>query len=315
MHALYFRGDAPESITMAEVDRIDDSKLAATIPLFARFLAGSCVIVGTTADYYDFRGLVVAEGDSLRRLGDCVLGASAARRLNLAPGDRLLSEPENLLDLSGPSPLNMRVVGVLERTGTPDDDVIFADLKTTWVIQGIGHGHEAADGNDHRHNASRANLSQHAEVTDSNLDTFHFHGSSEDFPLTAIIAIPDSEKSETLLMGHYLSPDQLLQILKPTEVVDELMEIIFQVRKLFDLGVILLGAATLLLVGLVLLLSLRLRQREMNTMFRLGCSRTTIVRIQATELSIVLLVSVALAIVLARGTMHLSTSLLHVWIT
>ncbi|MDA1050148.1 MAG: ABC transporter permease [Planctomycetota bacterium] len=314
IHALHFRGDPPESITMAEIDRIRASKLATVIPLFARFRAGGYVVVGTTPEYYVFRGLAVSEGESLGRLGDCVLGASVAQQLELHPGDRLLSEPDNLFDLSGPSPLNMRVAGILEPTGTADDDVIFADLKTTWIIQGIGHGHEGASGGDHQHKASRANLAQYAEVTDDNLQTFHFHGTSEEFPLTAIIARPDSEKSEALLMGRYLSPDETKQILKPVEVVDELMEIILQARQLFDLGMILLAAATLLLVGLVMLLSLRLRQREMNTMFRLGCSRTTIFRIQAAELAIALLLSSLLAVVLAWGSMSVSASLFRLWI-
>ncbi|MBC8354063.1 MAG: ABC transporter permease [Planctomycetes bacterium] len=314
IHGLHFRGDVPEPITMAEVDRISDSKLAETIPLFARFSAGGFVIVGTTAEYYRFRGLAVAEGASLQRLGDCVLGADVARKLDLSPGHRLLSEPENLFDLSGPTPLNMRVVGILERQGTADDDVIFTDLQTTWIIRGIGHGHESADDGDHQHKASRANLPQHAEVTDANLSSFHFHGSADKFPLTAIIALPDSEKSETLLLGRYISPDATMQILKPTEVVDELMQIILQARKLIDLGMLLFALATLLLVSLVLLLSLRLREREMNTMFRLGCSRTTIFRLQAAELAIVMLVSVLLAFGIAWGTTRFLASLLQMWI-
>ncbi|MEO8494854.1 MAG: ABC transporter permease [Planctomycetota bacterium] len=316
IHALHFRGDPPESITMAEVERIRESKLASAIPMFARFRAAGHVIVGTTPDYYEFRGLAIAQGEPLSRLGDCVLGADVAQQLDLHPGDRLLSEPENLFDLSGPSPLNMRVVGILQRTGTADDDVIFADLKTTWIIQGIGHGHADAsnDNGEHQHQASRANLAQHAEVTDDNLHTFHFHGTPDKFPLTAIIARADSDKSEALLMGRYLSPEETKQILRPVEVVDELMEIILNARRLFDAGMILLAAAMLLLVGLVMLLSLRLRQREMNTMFRLGCSRTTIFQIQAAELAIVLVLSSLLALLLACGTMSLSQSLFRLWV-
>jgi putative ABC transport system permease protein len=315
IHALYFRGDSPDAITMAEVDRIHESELAATIPMLARFRAGGHIVVGTTSDYYTFRNLTLAEGGPLERLGDCVLGANVASKLDLRSGDRLLSEPENMFDLSGPAPLNMRVVGILHRTGTADDDAVFAELKTTWIIQGIGHGHVSAqdDEGKHQHNASRANLPQHAEVTDSNLKSFHFHGTAGKFPLTAIIAIPNSEKSEALLMGRYLSPDETMQIVKPTDVIDELMEIILQVRKLIDVGMILLGAATLLLVGLVMLLSLRLRQREMNTMFRLGCSRTTILQIQLAELAIVLLISLILAGGMAWGSMSISGTLIREW--
>ncbi|MEZ4472556.1 MAG: hypothetical protein R3F60_17540 [bacterium] len=33
------------------------------------------------------------------------------------------------------------MVGTFEPNGTPDDDGVFVDVKTTWVIAGISHGH------------------------------------------------------------------------------------------------------------------------------------------------------------------------------
>jgi putative ABC transport system permease protein len=68
--------------------------------------------VGTTLDYFDFRGLKVVEGRNLAVLGDCVLGARVAENLRLKPGDSLLSSPETLFDLAGVYPLKMKVVGV-----------------------------------------------------------------------------------------------------------------------------------------------------------------------------------------------------------
>ncbi len=315
IHALHFRGDPPEAITMAAVDRINASQLAQPIPILARFRAGGAMVVGTTAEYFELRGLVVEQGASLSRLGDCVIGVNVAHDLGLGSGDRLLTEPENAFDLTGPSPLNLRVVGVLARTGTADDDVIFTELKTTWIIAGIGHGHGDASltTNDHQHKASRANLGENAEVTDDNLLTFHFHGKAEDFPLTAIIAIPDSEKSATLLMGRYLSPDETRQIIRPTQVVDELMEIILQTRRLVDAGIALLAIAMLLLIGLVMLLSMRLRKREMETMFRLGCSRSTIVQVKLAEIGMVFLMSVCCAVVLCWVTVTFVVDLATVW--
>ena len=310
MHALYFRGESPQPLPQAQLKRIEETKLAATIPLLIRFRAQRFAIVGTTDAYFNFRGLSVDRGERLRRLGDCLLGATVASRLGLAPGDRLLSEPENMFDLSGPSPLNMRVIGILHPTGSPDDEIVLCDLKTTWIMQGIGHGHSVksiptettdtnAEPNSHGHNASRENLAQYAEVTDDNLRTFHFHGQTDTFPLTAIIAIPDSEKSEAILIGKYLSPDEPYQIIRPVEVVDELMHLISQVRRLFDWIALLLAVATILLVGLVVMLSIRLRGGEMRTMTLLGCSRVTIASIVLTELSIVIAISLILAVILA----------------
>ena len=34
------------------------------------------------------------------------------------------------------------MVGILAPTSTPDDEAVFVDIKTAWVISGIGHGHE-----------------------------------------------------------------------------------------------------------------------------------------------------------------------------
>ena len=43
-----------------------------------------------------------------------------AKRLGLAPGETLISDPENLFDLAGSYPLEMQVVGVLAPAGTAD---------------------------------------------------------------------------------------------------------------------------------------------------------------------------------------------------
>ena len=321
LHALHFRGDTPEAISMADVDRVREDELAEAIPLYVRFKARGSAIVGTTPDYHALRETALDKGDPLQRLGDCLLGATVAERLILGPGDRLSSESENVFDPAGPSPLSMRVVGVLKRTGTADDDVIFTDLKTTWIMQGLGHGHDFAEeresdssDSDHTHKASRANLPQHTEVTDANVHTFHFHGSPDDFPLTAIIAVPNDERSETLLLGRYLSPAATAQILQPTAVVHELMDIVLRVRRFFDSATLLFAIAAVLLVTLVTLLSLRLRQREMGTMFKLGCSRWTMLRIQFAELAIVILLSIAVVGLLAWGTVRAAPRLIDLWL-
>ena len=86
-------------------------------------------IVGTTLDYFAFRQLQIRHGTTLIRLGDCVLGAGVARKLGLEPGDRLLSDPENVFDIAGAYPLNMRVVGVLDDSHAPDDNAVFVDQE------------------------------------------------------------------------------------------------------------------------------------------------------------------------------------------
>jgi len=313
MHTLYFRGEPPTTIPVSEQRRVDAMGLAETIPLHVKFTARGVSVAGTTPNYFAFRRLAVVQGQPLQRLGDCLVGASAAKRLKLQPGDRLVSDPENMFDLSGPSPLDMRVAGVLAPNGTADDDIVWCDLKTVWIIEGIGHGH-AVEGKpaeeNHLHSASGQNLQVHPQVTDENYDSFHFHGRRSEYPLTAIIAIPNSAKSEALLMGKYLGSEESFQIVRPIESIAELMEVVSRVRGLFDLGLGLLTLVTILLLFLVLMLSLRLRQREIRTFHLLGCSRGTVVGLVATEWGILFLASLLLACSMAVFTASVSDAFL-----
>ncbi|NIV56791.1 MAG: hypothetical protein GWN48_15140, partial [Actinobacteria bacterium] len=63
-------------------------------------------------DYLGFRGLEVAEGRGFAILGECVIGAEAARSLGVGVEDSVLSTPAGAFDVAGSFPLKMRVVGV-----------------------------------------------------------------------------------------------------------------------------------------------------------------------------------------------------------
>jgi putative ABC transport system permease protein len=104
MNTLYFGDDVPELITLAASDRIADADLALPTPMYVRFKARGNPIVGTTLDYFEFRGLKIDQGRQFAVLGDCVLGAKVAESLELKPGDSLVSSPESLFDLAGVYP-------------------------------------------------------------------------------------------------------------------------------------------------------------------------------------------------------------------
>ena len=306
MNTLYFDDELPELVSRVASERILESGLALPIPLYARFRARGFPIVGTTLEYFDLRGLAIREGRSLAVLGDSVLGASVAERLSLAPGDTVISTPETLFDLAGVYPLKMKVVGVLERSHTPDDRAVFVDVKTAWVIQGLGHGHddlsEATDPTvvlqrSESNITASAKLANYTEIDGANLSAFHFHGDSTIYPLTAVIAAPYDRKSATILRGRYVSSEDTEQVVVPLDVVDGLLQSIFRIKNVLDAVVVIVGVATVLAVVLVFALSLRLRQREIDTIFKLGCSRLTIVRLLFAEIFIIGLASAALCAV------------------
>jgi len=310
LHALHFRGRTPELLAMGDFQELRESGLARVVPLFSRFSARGFPIAGTTLDYFDRRGLAVAEGEMLSMLGDCVLGANVAAALGLGAGDHLLSDPKNVFDIAGDYPLRMRVVGALASSGSPDDDAVFVDLKTAWVIEGIGHGHKdmekapdrevVLDRSDSNVVANAA-LPQFMEITEENAGSFHFHAEPEDLPITAALVWPNDDKSRALLLGRFTTGADQAQILESVEVVEEMLGLVFKVKRFFDANFALVAASTCLFLTLTILLSLRLRRREMQTMFQIGCSRGTVFWLQACELLIVLAVSLVVAGMLAAA--------------
>lgn len=229
---------------------------------------------------------------------------AAAEKLKLQPGDKLMSDPENVFDLAGSYPVNLRVKGILAPTGTADDGAVLVDVKTEWLILGIMHGHQeaaTADPNllisrDATNVTASAAMQPFQEVTASNVTLFHMHGDPATFPISAIIAAPRDTKSAAILRGRYQDPKSLVQLLVPKTVVSETLDLVFRVKRFFDAQALLVGVATALLLSLVVLLSLRLRRAEIETMFKIGCARMTMIWLLATEILIVVVAGVAIAV-------------------
>lgn len=302
MGAVYFSEDRTQPITRAAEDAVWDSGLALPIPLHTAFQTNGARIVGTSLDYFDFRGLIVAEGRQVAVLGEAVLGAQVAERLGLGPGDTVVSAPENLFDLDGVYPLELQITGVLAATGTPDDDAVFTDVKTAWVIAGIGHGHDDVVTADAEGNiTANAAITEFQRITPENIDSFHFHGAASDFPLSAVLVVPNDSRSGTMLRGRYLDPENSLQMTVPSEIVAGLVDRIFRIATLLDAVTLVIGIAALGAIGLSLFLAWALRSPEMETAKRLGAGRFVIVRLAVSEIALLLITAAGLAAALVAA--------------
>lgn len=311
LSSLYFDGGTPTLTRYREVANVRDSQLANPIPLYVRFRASGYAIVGTTLDYVEFRKLEYAEGRSFAMLGETVIGTSVASELGLSVGDSVVSSPESAFDLAGVYPLKLTVVGIFEPTFTADDESLFVDLKTAWVIEGLGHGHqnlETAEASvvlqrDENRIVANASLLQYNEITPENAESFHFHGDVGEFPVSAILVVPNDTKSGVILQGRVENSAGDTQIVRPSLVIEALLATVLTVQQYVVAAVALVGLATVSLAVLVFLLSLRLRQRERLTLYKIGSSRGVVTGLMAAE---VLAVIAASAVVSALLTTWVS---------
>jgi len=304
LSSLYFHAESPPAMSFATFTELRETGLALTIPLNTRFHSRGSPIVGTSLDYFGFRNLELDEGRMMGMLGECVIGANVAAAHSIGVGDSRVSSPETVFDIAGVYPLKMTIAGVLAPNGSADDDAVFVDYKTTWVIQGLGHGHQdlakpgAASGVLNRSEemvTANASVVEYAEITPANVAEFHFHGDNADFPLNSVIIVPPDEKNGALLRGRYQDNEQGLQMIVPSSVLNELLDTVFTIQNYIILGLAILSLATIAVITLVFLLSQQLRKGEFHTLSRIGASKTYIAMLIASEIGFVLLGSLVLA--------------------
>ncbi len=307
--SLYFRPGQAGTIPMSVYERLADDPELETLPMHVRFTARGAPVVATDIGYLQRRGLRVADGRAFAAMGEAVLGAGAARKLKLAPGDTLSSDQLQAYDLTSPASIRMRVVGVLAPTGTIDDGAVFVDLETAWLLEGIAHGHQDAAtverpdlliGKTDDYVALSGAVVTEQDVTGGNARDFHIHGDRADLPLTAVLVYPASEKASTILRTA-INATPSAQAVEPTRVIDELMAFVVRVRMVFDGLAVVLGVSTLALIGLISALSYRVREDEIRTLTEIGCARWSVARLFGYELGAILVLGALLAAGLAWG--------------
>ena len=304
LSALYFRRQPIEPIQVRQVDDVRDTGLADVIPLHVRYHAQEAPIVGTEIEYFSFRKLTTAQGHLFTRLGDCVVGAHVATARGLKPGDSLFSSPEQVFDIAGTYPLKMRVTGVLAESYSPDDDAVFVDTKTAWLIEGRAHGHDdlakpAATAEvlkrEEGNVVGNAAVRMFNEVTEANIGGFHFHGDIADYPLTAAIVLPHDAKSEAILTGRFQDTKSPAQLIRPRDELNTVLSTLFRIEGAVVAGLALLACAAAAISFIVFTLSFKMRAREFATLADIGVSPRTLALIKASEVALIGLAGLVIA--------------------
>ncbi len=306
--ALFFAATPPRGLLMQDLARIEGDGLGQAVPFALGATAQKTPVVGTTIDNFDRRGLRPASGAMFATIGECVAGADAARALGLAPGSRLFTDPASLSDLAGVFPLELTVTGVLPPTGTPDDGVLFVDLRTMWSIRGLGHRHDdpaastapgALIGQDGERKIAGEALPIERKSADGIAADFHFHGDPSTFPIDAALVYPADAKAQAILLGRFTGKGETLQLARPDQFIERVLERIFGVGRVLGAVAVATAALVLLVAALAFALSIRLRADELALMRRLGANRGRVAVFLATEAAMLLAIALAITTVCA----------------
>lgn len=332
LNSIYFKTGIKERLRYGALAELKSRYKGVVIPLHTFHSVRGVPVVGTGFDYFSFRGLEPGEGNLPGMLGDAVLGSRAAKVLRARVGGSIISDAESIYDISAEYPLKMRVTGILDPTDTPDDNVVFVDLKTAWVIDGIGHGHEnlvartadaeRIDLENPKENPDDAvlfieaseivynsRLKKYNEITLENMHTFHFHGSRDTFPLSAAILVPADYREEVLMLSE-LNLSKELQAVRPTAIVEEILDILLNMKRVFDGFSALVALSTAAFMVLVISLQIRQRKGEMLILYHIGGGKHLVKTLLGIEVLILVAASTLLALILSTAVLSMARSFL-----
>lgn len=303
MNALYFRGTVKETVSMSVYQEMSSVYEGMVLPLYIAHSTSQTPVVGSNIDYFEARNLELTDGRYYIGLGEVVVGAQAASEFNLNVGDNIRSDLQNLYNLAGSYPMSLTVVGVLKSSGTSDDSVVFADLKTVWALDGLLHGHDnvtadtALNGESTDENLeATAAIFMFSELTEENRERFHLHGSESDMPLSSVAVFPFEQLEKDKLLGR-LALSEDLQAIQPIEVVDDILSIVLKLQQGLYVYYGMLLISTIFFYILVIHLSLQLRQGELILIRRIGGSKQTIRNLLLAEIILVTLASILMTVV------------------
>ena len=181
------------------------------LPLYISHSASQTPIVGTNIDYFDVRSLKLKQVAYLWVSAKWSWERPRHRSL-ISKWDSIRSDLQNLYNLAGSYPMTLTVVGILEPSGTADDAIVVADLKTVWALDGLLHGHEevtannALNGDEAEENLEATAIFMFSELSERNRDSFHLHGSVGEMPLVPSLYFQHSKKNTIFCWDISLCP-------------------------------------------------------------------------------------------------------------
>ena len=136
LYSVFRLGDPINNVSWASYERIaEHPQVAWTVPLSLGDSLRGFPVLGTTQAYFTHyrygrdQSLSLAHGEIFDGIFDAVLGAEVARRLGYDLGDEIvLAHGTSAVSLTQHDDKPFRVVGVLERTGTPVDNTVHISL-------------------------------------------------------------------------------------------------------------------------------------------------------------------------------------------
>lgn len=276
-NTLFFSEDALGTIDYSIYEKLSsDKRVGTAIPFAMADSFGNYRIVGTENEFlknYSVKGELFDESC------EAVIGYSVAQKANLKIGDTIFST-HGSMGSQHAQPIT--IVGILNKTNTNYDNVIFTQIETVWDLHASGHHEEEAEHKETEHKEEE-----------------HSDEHSDEKMLTSILLKTKSIQNQSEIVREY-SKVHGIQAITPTVVLRKSLNNIDMSKQIvFALTTIIFFMSVILLFVITLLTSQDLKN-DIKIMRYIGISKGKIFSIFLLQYAIINIFSLGLSFIVSH---------------
>ncbi len=309
MNTMFFTDEPLGTISYEYVEELQTSGLTnAVVPFTMGDSYNGAKIVGTSIDYLD--GKKLKAGDMFDEAFEAVVGSAVAERYDLEPGDSMVTSH----GLTGTghahesSPLI--VVGILAKTGTAYDNVIFTSCETVWAV----HDHGEEEANEHtegeyaesteklEESVADAGLTGHYAAHNADTTSYDEVTTEHEYYSGDVCAILIKSKSfnDYYKLMEIYGENAALLCINPSTVLREVLEQVDLSTQIVYILCAIILLMNIVVISVITLLNMYDAQKEIALMRLIGISMRRIGQLYLIQNGIIGLIATILALLLSH---------------
>ena len=266
MNTMFFTDKPLGTISYKYVERLDaDERVNVVIPFTMGDSYGASKIVGTTSQFIESKEL--DSGELFDEVFEAVVGYEVALKYGFDIGDTFVTS-HGLSEGGHAHEGNpLTVVGILKKTNTSYDNVIFTHIETVWAT----HDHAGED--------------EHEE----------HHGD-----VCAILLRCKNPNTVASIKNEYGKNGELL-VINPSEVLREILENVDMTTDIVYILCIIILFMNIMVISIITLLNMYDSKKEIQLMRLIGISMNKINMLYIIQNAIIGLIATAISFACSRG--------------
>jgi len=269
LNTMFFTGSPLGTIEYEEYENLlKDGRVNLAVPFAMGDNYGGHKLIGTTSDF--LTKLNIASGEMFDDDCEAVLGFNVAKKMNLDIGDTFISSHGVSENEHKHENNPYKVCGILKKTNTAYDNVIFVNVSDIWHAHG---GHEES----HGHEASEEH-----------------HGE-----LTAVLIKSRNPAVQANLLSE-INNKSGVQAITPMQVAREIMNNVDLSKQIVYALCVVIGVMALLIIYIMALLNMHDSKKDIKLMRLIGISKGKINLVLLIQNFITTIIALILSIILCR---------------